>query len=89
MNHEQQERGPPGRAARGCGEGRAEGVLHEHDKIWLLFDLLARLGELANFRVTSGAYYGTSCLLTLFVRSVSLLLLRIQVIDMYSYAKKA
>lgn len=59
-------------------------TLCELDQIWLLFDQIVRLSKFANFRLASGTYYNKRCLLMIFGQSVSLILLCIQLIDMYT-----
>ena len=55
------------------------------DKVWSLYDQVERMSLLANFRLTAGTYYSKKFLLVIFGREVSLVLLYIQIIDIYSF----
>lgn len=57
----------------------------ELDQVWSLYEQVARMGQRANFRLTSSTYYHKNCLLMLLGREISLLLLYIQVVDIYIY----
>lgn len=58
----------------------------EIDQVWSLYDQIERMSARANFKFASNTYYNKNVLLTIFGREMSLLLLYVQVIDLYSYA---
>lgn len=60
------------------------GEWRELDLLWSLYDQVARLSGEINFRFFSQTNYGKKCLLLIFSRAISLILLYLQVIDIYS-----
>lgn len=56
----------------------------ELEQIWLLFDQIERLSRYSHFRLTTSTYYGKRCLLLILGQLVSLVLLSIQLVDMYA-----
>lgn len=53
--------------------------------VWCLYDQFVRMANKTNFRLTSNTYYNKNCILLIFGREISLILLYIQMIDIYTY----
>lgn len=52
--------------------------------IWAMYDQVVRIGDEANFRLAPRTFYNKKCLLTIFGREISFILLYIQIIDIFS-----
>lgn len=56
----------------------------EVELVWALYDQVDRLAEQVNFKLIGNTYYSKRCLLLIFTRETSLILLYIQLIDIYN-----
>lgn len=56
----------------------------EIEQAWCLYDQVVRMSHRVNFRLGSNLYYNKNCLLKLIGREISLILLYVQLIDIYS-----
>lgn len=56
----------------------------ELDQAWSLYDQVARMSHRVNFKLGNNLYYNKNCLLKLIGREISLILLYVQLIDIYS-----
>lgn len=63
---------------------RASATQQEVKLVWSLFDQADRVIKGLNFRFTGKTFYSKRCLITIFSREASLILLYMQVVDIYS-----
>lgn len=63
---------------------RTSATRHEVELMWSLFDQADRVTREVNFRFSGKTLYSKRCLITIFTREASLILLYMQVVDIYS-----
>lgn len=56
----------------------------EIEKSWFLYDEIVRISDKINFRLAGNTYYGKKNLILIFSREISLILLYLQILDIYT-----